>query len=236
MCRKLALIKPHHNRGLLVLILMLQHHATHPLWEINTSKSAQLQRIVSHANFYEWAIWLGYEGSVSSIRSAMAESVLGIRQCCGRLIRGGRVCLGVFRGRPPALSQNICEWLWQMGPWTGAGGGWCHVSFWRRCFYTDVLWEWLIWLWEFVFLTKTSALTVCFFLCNPFWLRASWSYMQKTGSNVFFLMTLLRATLIWLKYCFLDHKSTMLLLSDHYSPSFSSSGANMSTEPCSLLN
>lgn len=76
--------------------------------------------------------WRGLFPKSGPFKGVMAE-------CAFRLVSSIRQCVSPLRGinqerlrmfgfpledGPGPLSQNTCEWLWQMGPSTGAGGGW----------------------------------------------------------------------------------------------------------------
>lgn len=109
---------------------------------------------------YGW--WLGVEGLRfhSLGQSQVLKGVLSImhRYLWG-LIRRGRTCSGAFRERPWALTQNICEWSWQMGPTTVAGGGWC------RALMSGFRWMFQMWLLRFCSWcigVTNSALGLCF--------------------------------------------------------------------------
>lgn len=123
--------------------LVQQHKHTNPLLEIDTSIC-----LLPHSAFTSVLIFMnepcagggecerGEGGGLFPGQRIMAKCVLfSTQHVC--------VLVGIHQGRqgmfgclqrtvPQALSQNICEWLWQMGPWTGAGGGWCRSKM-RGC-------------------------------------------------------------------------------------------------------
>lgn len=164
----------------------------------------------------------GVGGSVSSVEANhkchCRVCVIYLTVCLfgRRLIRGGRVCLGAFRGRPRRLfPKTYVSDYDRWGPGQGAGGGWCRV----------VVVEGLLQMWLPVFFNwcigvTNSALGVCFSdntsalavysspaapvqslfsLTHCFMVLYIWACMQETGTDVFPLI-LLRATIIPLKH------------------------------------